>query len=109
MGEDEFETFGFGEILEKLIDGKRNGKTLKATNHNWNGSGMFIFIGGAYQIPKEEARKDSLVNEDFLTSQGQEKLGILPHLDMWTDNKEYMTGWVPNQFDLFCGEWFLVD
>jgi hypothetical protein len=92
----------FGEALEKLKEGK-----LVARN-GWNGKGMFILKAGGYSVAKEDLRKGGVITAEFLESRGVDTLEILPHLDMWTADNKYISGWLASQTDMLATDWVEV-
>jgi hypothetical protein len=93
----------FGQALEALKENK------KVARSGWNGKGMFLVKAGGYSVQKDKLRPDSHFTAEFLESQGVETFDIVPHIDMWTDQKNYVSGWLASQTDMFAEDWDIVD
>ena len=77
----------------------------RVQRRGWNGKGMFVFLGGGYTVPVDEARDGGVINREFLKSRGVTELKILPHIDMWSAQNEYVTGWLASQTDMLADDW----
>lgn len=82
---------------------------FKVTRAGWNGKGMFLMMAGGYSIPKTELREGTHITPEFLESRSVEELEILPHIDMWTADNKYLTGWLASQTDMLADDWMLAD
>lgn len=92
----------FSIALNLLKEGK------KLSRRGWNGKDMFILKAGGYSVAKDKLREGSPIDAQFLEAQGVEELEILPHIDMWTADNKYVSGWHASQTDLFAEDWFEV-
>jgi hypothetical protein len=97
------ETFGFGLALTFLRDGAR------VARHGWNGKGMFLLMAGGYSVKVEDLRHGGPITPAFLASRGLDEMYIQPHIDMWTAQNQYQTGWVASQSDMQATDWYIVD
>lgn len=97
------ENLDFGLALRFLKDG------LRVARKGWNGKDMFILKAGGYSVAKDKLREDGSISAEFLESRGVEEMVILPHIDMWTADNKYVSGWVASQTDLFAEDWFVVE
>lgn len=89
----------FGQALELLKAGKR------VTREGWNGKGMFLLMAGNYSVPADSLRVGGPISPDFLASRGLTEMKILPHIDMWTAQNTYLTGWLASQSDMLADDW----
>lgn len=85
----------------------RHGK--KIAREGWNGKGMFVLLAGDYSIPKDKLREGTLITPEFLESRGCDEMVILPHLDMWTADNKYLTGWLASQSDMLALDWYVEE
>lgn len=92
----------FGEALQALKDGK------KVSRSGWNGKGMFILKAGGYSVPKDKLREGTHISAEFLESRGVDAMEIVPHIDMWTAQNNYVSGWLASQTDMFAEDWDVV-
>jgi hypothetical protein len=96
------EFFLFGEALLRLSQGKL------VARRGWNGKGMFLLKAGDYKITPDKLRPGTTITPEFLQSEGVDSMDIRPHVDMWTAQKTYISGWVPSQTDMFANDWYEV-
>lgn len=92
----------FGEALQALNEGK------KVSRSGWNGKGMFLVKAGGYSVPLDKLREGTHFTKEFLESHGCTSFDILPHIDMWTAQKNYVSGWLASQTDMFADDWGVV-
>ena len=92
----------FGTALELIKHGQKVRRT------GWNGNNMFLVLAGGYSVLPENLRPHSPITAENLEDFGVKEMEIVPHIDMWTAQKTYMTGWVPSQLDLFANDWELI-
>lgn len=93
----------FGEALQALKDGK------KVQREGWNGKGMFLVKAGGYTVPLDKLREGTHFTKEFLESEGCTEFNIVPHIDMWSAQKTYVTGWLASQTDLMADDWQIVE
>jgi hypothetical protein len=93
----------FGQALESLKEGK------KVARQGWNGKGMFLVLAGGYSVPKDKLRPGTHITSEFLESQGIDEMIIIPHIDMWTAQKTYLSGWLASQSDMLADDWQVID
>lgn len=93
----------FGEALQALKEGK------KIQRAGWNGKGQFCIKAGGYSVPLDKLREGTHFTKEFLESEGCSEMNIKPHIDLWNAQKEYISGWVPSQGDLFAEDWQIVE
>ena len=99
----ETEIFDFGEALKHLKNKK------KVARAGWNGKNMFLMIAGGYEISPENLRDGTHITPEFLEKEGVPTMKIAPHIDMWTANKQYVSGWLASQTDMFAEDWYVVE
>lgn len=92
----------FGEAIIALKAG------FKVAREGWNGKKMFLVLNGGYSVPRENARPDNHIDQKFLENEGCESLDILPHIDMWTAQKNLCVGWLASQTDMLASDWMIV-
>ena len=92
----------FGEALQALKEGK------KVQREGWNGKGMFLVKAGGYSVALDKVRPDTHFTKEFLESEGCKSFDIVPHIDMWTAQKNYVSGWLASQTDMFADDWQIV-
>ncbi len=95
--------FNFGWAIEMLQAGhavRRSG---------WNGKGMFLIQAGGYSVPAEKLRPGTLITPEFLASRGLDAMEIVPHIDMWTAQNTYVSGWLASQTDMQAEDWEIVE
>ena len=92
----------FGAAIKALKEGKR------VTREGWNGKGMFLMLAGGYSVPKDNLRPGTHITAEFLKSQGVEEMVIAPHIDMWTAQKTYLSGWLASQTDMLAEDWIIL-
>ncbi len=92
----------FGDAIEAL---KRGDKVARS---GWNGKGMFLMMAGGNSIPKDKLRPGTHITPEFLESQGVDQMEIVPHIDMWTAQKNYVSGWLASQTDMLAEDWEIV-
>jgi hypothetical protein len=93
----------FGGALTALKAGK------KVARKGWNGKGMFILIAGGYNVPKENLRPGTHITAEFLESRGVSEMAITQHIDMWTADNKYVSGWLASQTDMLAEDWVIVE
>jgi hypothetical protein len=93
----------FGQAIEALKEGK------KVSRSGWNGKGMFLVKAGGYSVDKDKLREGTHFTKEFLEQQGVETFDIVPHIDMWTAQKNYVSGWLASQTDMFAEDWGIVE
>lgn len=93
----------FSEALKLVKEGK------KLARSGWNGKGMFILKAGDYAVAKDKLRPDGAITAEFLESREVEEMYILPHIDMWTADNKYVSGWLASQTDIFAEDWEVVE
>lgn len=82
---------------------------LKVRRTGWNGKGMFLLLAGGYSVQADKLREGTAITAEFLASRGQTEMKIVPHIDMWTAQNEYVSGWLASQADLLAIDWELAD
>lgn len=93
----------FGEALQALKDG------FKVQREGWNGKGMFLVKAGGYTVPLDKLREGTHFTNEFLEAEGCTELNIVPHIDMWSAQKTYITGWLASQTDLMADDWQIAE
>lgn len=98
----------FGMAVEMMKKG------FPVAREGWNGTDMFLMIvgGSVSDLPPGSAYHTILSNlygEEYAMT----KHAILPHIDMWTVNREgrraFLPGWLASQSDILSSDWFLVE
>lgn len=92
----------FGEAILALKAG------FKVARAGWNGKNMFLLLNGGYSVEREKARPDNHIDQKFLEAEGCESLDILPHIDMWTAQKNLCVGWLASQTDMLAEDWMII-
>lgn len=92
----------FGEAINALKAG------FKVARAGWNGKNMFLLLNGGYSVPADKARPDNHIDQKFLEANGCESLDILPHIDMWTAQKNLCVGWLASQTDMLATDWLIL-
>ena len=89
----------FGEAIEALKQGK------KVAREGWNGKGMFlILVNGTNALkPYPNTPYDLVVQYTK-----QEKINILPHIDMYTAQGDMLPGWLASQTDMLADDWQII-
>jgi hypothetical protein len=95
--------FDIGEAIYHMKQGR------KVSRKGWNGKNMFLVIAGGYTVPLDKLREGTHFTREFLESEGATEFEIAPHIDMWTADKKYLTGWLASQTDLLATDWYIVD
>lgn len=93
----------FGQAIEALKQGKA------VAREGWNGKGMFLILAGGYSVPKDKLRPNTKIDASFLESRGVEEMKIVPHIDMWTAQNTYVSGWLASQTDMLAEDWQIVE
>jgi hypothetical protein len=93
----------FGGAIHALKAGK------KVARLGWNGKNMFLMLAGDYSIAKDKLRPGTHITAEFLEAEGVEEMKILPHIDMWTAQKTYLSGWLASQSDMLAEDWIIVN
>jgi hypothetical protein len=93
----------FGDAIRALKDGR------KVSRSGWNGKGMFLMLAGGYNVPLDSLRPGTHITKEFLESQGCDSFPIAKHIDMWTAQKDYVSGWLASQTDMLAEDWGLVE
>lgn len=101
----ELKNMDFGWALH-YIRYVQNGKVRRA---GWNGKGMFILMAGGYSVASDKLRPGTAITAEFLASRGCSEMKIIPHVDMWSAQNEYVSGWLASQADMFANDWELAD
>lgn len=99
---DSYPTMNFGDAIQEL----KNGKCVARTG--WNGKGMFLIRAGGYTAAPDRLREGSPISAEFLARRGCRELVIQFHIDMWTAQNEYQTGWLASQSDMQATDWEVV-
>ncbi len=94
--------FDFGDAIKALKAGK------KVARAGWNGKNMFLLLAGGYAVPKANLRPGTTITAEFLEAEGVDEMKIIPHIDMWTAQKTYLSGWLASQSDMLAEDWFIV-
>lgn len=92
----------FGEALKAL----QNKKCVARSG--WNGKRMFLIQAGGYSVPGQMLRAGGPITAEFLAKRGVDSMEILPHIDMWTADNKYCTGWLASQTDMQATDWEVV-
>ena len=89
----------FGEAIIAMKEGN------KVARKGWNGKGMFlILVKGTDAIkPYPNTPYDNVVKHTK-----QEKINILPHIDMYTAQGDMLCGWLASQTDMLSEDWEVV-
>ena len=89
----------FGDAITYLKLG------YKVTRKGWNGKEMFlILVEGTDAIkPYPNTPYDNVVKHTK-----QEKINILPHIDMHTAQGDILCGWLASQTDMLSKDWEIV-
>lgn len=93
----------FESALILLKDGN------KLQREGWNGKGQFVIKAGGYSVELDKLRPGTHFTKEFLESQGCTEMEIVPHLDLWNAQHQYVSGWAPSQGDLFANDWQIAD
>lgn len=93
----------FGEALQAAKEGK------KIQRLGWNGKGQFVLKAGGYSVELDKLRPGTHITKEFLESLGCGVMEIVPHLDLWNAQRQYVSGWAPSQGDLFAEDWSTVE
>lgn len=93
---------GFDWAIRMLKRGHR------VAREGWNGKGMFLLLAGGYEVGKENLQARKHISAAFLEAEGVETLKIDPHIDMWTAQNTYLTGWLASQSDMLSEDWYEV-
>jgi len=90
----------FGHAIEMLKLGK------KVARAGWNGKGMWLIL-----VPGTPAVKPR-EGTPYHNALGDQEIGILPHIDMWTTNADgrraMLPGWLASQTDMLADDWEVV-
>lgn len=89
----------FSWALQEIKDGQA------VMRRGWNGKDMFLILGGGQTVPVSDVHNGPIINPDFLISRDIAELKISPHIDMWSAQREYVTGWAPSQTDMLADDW----
>lgn len=96
----QLETMGFGDAIRALKAGK------KVRRKNWDCVGAFLWLKPATNV-KAEWCKDPML-KDLAEKAG----GEIPASDticMFTAQHTILTGWIPQQSDMFADDWEVID
>lgn len=93
----------FGWALKQL----QAGLTVRRTG--WNGKGMFLLLAGGYSIPTHLVRAGTPITPGFLESRGCTEMKIEKHIDMWTAQNTYVSGWIASQVDMLALDWETIN
>lgn len=78
----------------------------KVAREGWNGKNMFLILAGGYEVGKDNLQARKHITAELLDSVGVETLKIAPHIDMWTAQNTYVTGWLASQTDILSEDWY---
>ena len=94
----------FGEALEALKDGK------KAARKGWNGyrKGMYIYLVDGQDVPAYKWNERTPAQATTTTERMNNKVKILPHIDMVTATGERVIGWLASQTDMLSDDWEII-
>ena len=89
----------FGKALEALKQGN------KVAREGWNGKNMFLILvkGTEALKPYPNTPYDTVVQYTK-----QEKINILPHIDMYTAQGNMLPGWLASQTDMLAEDWQII-
>ena len=89
----------FGKALEALKQGN------KVAREGWNGKNMFLILvkGTEALKPYPNTPYDTVVQYTK-----QEKINILPHIDMYTAQGDMLPGWLASQTDMLAEDWQII-
>ena len=87
-------------VIGTLLDGG------VVTRASWDNK--VLFQAGGYTIPAEDARLNGPMTKELLYACGEPNFNVAPHIDLF-DGKEYHTGYVFTQEDLFADDWYIVE
>lgn len=94
---DREQTIGdFGWAIGRLKSG------AKVARSGWNGKGMFLIL-----VKGTDAIKPypNTPYADVCEFKAQEKINILPHIDMYTAQGDMVCGWLASQTDMLAEDW----
>lgn len=97
------ETMDFGGAIKALKAGQKVART------GWNGKNMFLTLAGGYSIPKDKLRPGTHITAEFLEARGVDEMVIVPHIDMWTAQNNYVSGWLASQTDMLAEDWIIIN
>ena len=94
----------FGEALEALKEGK------KLARKGWNGyrKGMYIYLTNGHEIFEHEWIERTPAQVTTTTERMNNKVRILPHIDMVTATGERVIGWLASQTDMLSDDWEII-
>lgn len=87
------ETFGFGEALKKLEEGKRVCRT------GWNGKGMYL-----RNVPNGHWGLD----RDMFSDIEENNIELLPWIGMKTADNKFVP-WLASQTDVKAKDWMIAE
>ena len=89
----------FGKALEALKQGN------KVAREGWNSKNMFLILvkGTEALKPYPNTPYDTVVQYTK-----QEKINILPHIDMYTAQGDMLPGWLASQTDMLAEDWQII-
>ena len=89
----------FGKALEALKQGN------KVAREGWNRKNMFLILvkGTEALKPYPNTPYDTVVQYTK-----QEKINILPHIDMYTAQGDMLPGWLASQTDMLAEDWQII-
>ena len=103
----------FGEALKKMEAG------AFVAREGWNGQNQFIFLveGSIPDVQDLRGRARAAVNYARRTMAsllhdgptGQEVVVIHPHIDMFTEQRTIVCGWLASQTDMTATDWYVRD
>lgn len=90
--------------MEALKDGK------KVARKGWNGyrKGMYIYLTDGREIFEHEWIERTPAQASTLTERMNNKVRIMPHIDMVSAHGERVIGWLASQADLLSDDWEIV-
>lgn len=94
-------TFGIGEAVKEMMDGKRVARL------GWNGVGMWAaYSPGHEALPA--AAFWSPANREYAESQPGGCVTVRPSMTLKTADGSIMMGWNPSGSDTLARDWFVV-
>ena len=103
----------FGEAIERMNNG------AFVAREGWNGKKQFIYMtegsmpvlkdlrGRARAAANYAAKTIAPLLED--SNDGENCIAVLPHLDMMTEQRTIVCGWLASQTDMTATDWFVKD
>ena len=96
---------GIGWAVKQMQGG------LKVCREGWNGKGRWIVLMTGMNLPPFNTQgTEKKVNDRTARLIGEDTpLKTLPYIAMWTEDKEWLPGWLCSQTDLLATDWEIVD